>query len=89
MLLQIFLNVYDSLQVGPRKKFRADLASTVGDDLSSDLSDHIAERSDCINRFSELYGRMPLVASEFRADPLLYKEKMPTGLQKYPDIGTL
>ncbi len=75
------------LQVGPRKKFRAD--SALGEDLSGDIRGHIAERTECVNHFARLYGRMPLVASEFRADPLLYKERMPDRMLKYRDIGSL
>lgn len=57
--------------------------------LSTD-SGHMVERTECINRFSQLMGGNPLVPTEFRADPVLYKvEGVPARLKWYPDMGTM
>jgi glucuronyl/N-acetylglucosaminyl transferase EXT2 len=75
--------------IGPRKKFRC---LTVECDnsgmLSQDLS-HLARRSQCINKFTRVYGGMPLKSVEWRADPVLYKENLPPNIQVYSDIGSL
>jgi glucuronyl/N-acetylglucosaminyl transferase EXT2 len=50
----------------------------------------MVERTDCINKFSEIYGKMPLIPVEFRADPVLYKvDNLPNKLKKFKDIGSL
>jgi glucuronyl/N-acetylglucosaminyl transferase EXT2 len=47
------------------------------------------ERSQCIDRFSSIYGSMPLQTVEFRADPVLYKDSFPEKLKRFNDIGSL
>lgn len=83
MYLILFFFVF---QVVPRKKFRC--PQCVKTMLSADTS-HMVERSECINFFAELYGAMPLKPVEFRADPVLYKDKLPGVLMKFSDLGTL
>lgn len=56
--------------------------------LSADLS-HMRERSRCINKFAEIYGGMPLINVEFRADPVLFKDTFPEKLKRFNDIGAL
>lgn len=78
------------IKVAPRKKFKC--PECVNDLLSIDLSDmaaHMAERSECINRFTQIYGRLPLRSVEFRADPVLYKDNLPEAFKKFNDIGSL
>lgn len=51
---------------------------------------HYKERSDCLQHFSKLFGRMPLKAVEFRIDPVLYKtEGVARESMAYPDMGEL
>ena len=56
------------IKVTPRKKFKCpECANT--DLLSTDLSEmreHMAERTDCINRFAKIYGRLPLRTVRFK-----------------------
>ena len=73
-------------QVVPRKKFKCPECAEVM--LSAD-SGHMVERSACITLFMKLYGSMPLKAVEFRADPVLFKDKLPGVLKKFNDLGTL
>nr|CAG4638269.1 EOG090X01LY [Cyclestheria hislopi] len=75
------------IKVTPRKKFKC--PECVNNEmLSADLS-HMVERSDCINRFVNIYGMLPLQSVEFRADPVLYKDNLPDVFKRYKDIGSL
>lgn len=56
--------------------------------LSADLN-HMVERSHCIDKFSAIYGRMPLEVVEFRADPVLYRDTFPEKLKRFNNIGSL
>jgi len=60
------------LKVSPRKKFKCTECSQQVS-ISVDPG-HMVERSECINFFVEEFGKMPLKAVEFRADPVLYKD---------------
>ncbi|KAL9877122.1 exostosin glycosyltransferase sotv isoform 1-T4 [Glossina fuscipes fuscipes] len=75
------------IKVTPRKKFKCP-ECTNNEMLSADLN-HMRERSYCINEFTQIYGRMPLRAVEFRADPVLFKDNFPEKLKRFSDMGTL
>ncbi|XP_054271182.1 exostosin-2 [Macrosteles quadrilineatus] len=75
------------IKVTPRKKFKCPECVNT-EMLSLDLS-HMVERSECINRFTSIYGYMPLHTVEFRADPVLYKDSFPEKLKRFNDIGSL
>lgn len=75
------------IKLGPRKKFRCPECSNV-DMLSADAG-HLLERSFCINFFASVYGYLPLITAEYRADPVLYKEKVAAEEMRFPDIGAL
>jgi len=49
--------------------------------LSEDDS-HFQERHNCINFFSRVYGYMPLLYTQFRADSVLFKTRIPPDKQK-------
>jgi len=49
--------------------------------LSEDDS-HFQERHKCINFFSRVYGYMPLLYTQFRADSVLFKTRIPPDKQK-------
>lgn len=80
------------LKVSPRKKFKCTECG-LQNSISVDPG-HMVERSECINFFVKEFGKMPLKAVEFRADPVLYKDD-PTKhnkeniIPKYPDMGPL
>lgn len=76
------------MKVTPRKKFKCPECSP-SDMLSADVIKHLNDRSDCINRFTSVYGLMPLKTVEFRADPVLYKDNLPEKLKKFNQIGSL
>jgi len=75
------------IKVTPRKKFKCPKC-TSKDMLSADMT-HMKERSNCINKFTEFFGGMPLIKAEFRADPVLYKDTFPEKLKRFNDIGAL
>ncbi|CAA9999771.1 unnamed protein product [Nesidiocoris tenuis] len=75
------------IKVTPRKKFKCP-ECTNNEMLSADLN-HMIERSQCIDRFAAIYGRLPLRAVEFRADPVLYKDVFPEKLKRFNNIGSL
>ncbi|XP_022237779.1 LOW QUALITY PROTEIN: exostosin-2-like [Limulus polyphemus] len=75
------------IKVTPRKKFKCPECTNV-EMLSADVI-HMAERSECINKFAQVYGKMPLKTVEFRADPVLYKDNFPEKLKRFNNIGSL
>ncbi|GFQ95834.1 hypothetical protein TNCT_268701 [Trichonephila clavata] len=75
------------IKVTPRKKFKCPECTNV-EMLSADVI-HMAERSECINRFAESYGVMTLKTVEFRADPVLYKDNFPEKLKRFNNVGSL
>lgn len=75
------------IKVTPKKKFRCPECTNT-EMLSADLT-HMVERTQCINRFSSIYGSMPLQSVEFRADPVLFKDVFPEKLKRFNDIGSL
>lgn len=75
------------LQVTPKKKFRCPECTNT-EMLSADLT-HMVERTQCINRFTDIYKNMPLKSVEFRADPVLFKDQFPEKLKRFKEIGSL
>lgn len=43
---------------------------------------HFEERSECINFFVRVYGYMPLLRTQFRADSVLFKTRLPSDKSK-------
>ncbi|KAL3277943.1 hypothetical protein HHI36_013284 [Cryptolaemus montrouzieri] len=75
------------IKVTPRKKFKCP-ECTNNEMLSADMG-HMIERSQCVDRFAKIFGRMPLQSVEFRADPVLFKDPFPEKLKRFNDIGSL
>lgn len=72
----------------PRKKFKCPTCNN-NEMLSTD-SGHMVVRTDCINKFAQIMGFMPLISAEFRADPVLYKvDGIPKQLRRFTDMGTM
>lgn len=51
--------------------------------------DHFAQRQTCMNRFASWFGTMPLVHSQMRLDPVLFKDQVSILRKKYRDIERL
>ncbi|XP_034951756.1 exostosin-2 [Chelonus insularis] len=75
------------IKVTPKKKFRCPECTNT-EMLSADLA-HMAERTQCINRFTNIYKTMPLKSVEFRADPVLFKDVFPEKLKRFNAIRSL
>jgi len=48
----------------------------------SDDSLHFKERHSCINLFTSIYGYNPLLYTQFRADSVLFKTRLPSNIAK-------
>uniref|UniRef100_A0A3Q3MLY3 Exostosin glycosyltransferase 1b n=1 Tax=Labrus bergylta TaxID=56723 RepID=A0A3Q3MLY3_9LABR len=51
--------------------------------------DHFAQRQTCMNKFTSWFGAMPLVHSQMRLDPVLFKDQVSILRKKYRDIERL
>ncbi|KAM9551790.1 exostosin-1-like isoform 2-T4 [Salvelinus alpinus] len=51
--------------------------------------DHFAQRQTCMNSFSSWFGFMPLLHSQMRLDPVLFKDQVSILRKKYRDIERL
>ncbi|KAF4092072.1 hypothetical protein AMELA_G00016780 [Ameiurus melas] len=51
--------------------------------------DHFAQRQSCMNSFAAWFGFMPLVHSQLRLDPVLFKDQVSILRKKYRDIERL
>lgn len=48
--------------------------------------EHFNQRQECINTFASWFGYMPLVHSQFRLDPVLFKDQVSVLRKKYKDM---
>jgi len=80
-------------KVGPRKKFKCSTPSCENAGMLSSNSGHLEERSKCMDMFIKIYKedgyRGNLEKVEFRADPVLFKEKFPDAMKEFRAIGSL
>ncbi|KAM6968219.1 exostosin-1a-like [Aplochiton taeniatus] len=51
--------------------------------------DHFTQRQTCMNQFASWFGGMPLVHSQTRLDPVLFKDQVSILRKKYRDIERL
>ncbi|XP_069776673.1 exostosin-1-like [Narcine bancroftii] len=51
--------------------------------------DHFAQRQTCMNTFASWFGFMPLIHSQMRLDPVLFKDQVSILRKKYRDIERL
>ncbi|XP_050306705.1 exostosin-2 isoform X2 [Anthonomus grandis grandis] len=75
------------IKVTPRKKFKCPECAS-NEMLSADIG-HMVARSQCVDRFAQIFRRMPLKLIEFRADPVLFKDSFPEKLKRFNNIGSL
>uniref|UniRef100_A0AAX7TZ35 Exostosin glycosyltransferase 1 n=1 Tax=Astatotilapia calliptera TaxID=8154 RepID=A0AAX7TZ35_ASTCA len=48
--------------------------------------EHFNQRQECVNSFANWFGYMPLVHSQFRLDPVLFKDQVSVLRKKYKDL---
>ncbi|KAG2468540.1 EXT1A protein, partial [Polypterus senegalus] len=51
--------------------------------------DHFAQRQTCMNSFASWFGFLPLLSSQMRLDPVLFKDQVSILRKKYRDIERL
>lgn len=51
--------------------------------------DHFAQRQTCMNKFASWFGGMPLIHSQMRLDPVLFKDQVSILRKKYREIERL
>ncbi|XP_066191137.1 exostosin-like 1 [Sylvia atricapilla] len=49
-------------------------------------SRRFSQRQDCLNQLADWFGYMPLVSSQLRLDPVLYKDQVSVLRKKYPGL---
>ncbi|NXM58455.1 EXT1C protein, partial [Illadopsis cleaveri] len=49
-------------------------------------SRRFSQRQDCLNQLADWFGYMPLVSSQLRLDPVLYKDQVSVLRKKYPSL---
>ncbi|NXQ94371.1 EXT1C protein, partial [Sagittarius serpentarius] len=47
---------------------------------------HFSQRQDCLNQLADWFGYMPLVSSQLRLDPVLFKDQVSVLRKKYPRL---
>lgn len=77
------------IKVTPRKKFKCHSQQCTNAEMLSADTNHMIERSECINLFTKIYGTMPLKTVLYRADPVLFKDNFPEKLKRFNDVGSL
>lgn len=77
------------IKVAPRQKFKCQTEGCQGETILSADTSHMVERSDCLNKFVDAFGSLPIKTVEFRADPVLYKENIPDAFKPFADVGSL
>lgn len=77
------------IKVTPRKKFKCHSQQCSNAEMLSADTNHMIERSECINLFTSIYGTMPLKTVLYRADPVLFKDNFPEKLKRFNDVGSL
>ncbi|XP_030645030.1 exostosin-1c [Chanos chanos] len=48
--------------------------------------EHFSQRQECVNAFASWFGYMPLVHSQFRLDPVLFKDHVSVLRKRYKDL---
>lgn len=49
-------------------------------------SRRLSQRQDCLNQLAHWFGYMPLVSSQLRLDPVLFKDQVSVLRKKYPSL---
>lgn len=48
--------------------------------------EHFTQRQECVNTFASWFGYMPLMHSQFRLDPVLFKDHVSVLRKRYKDL---
>ncbi|XP_012693106.2 exostosin-1c [Clupea harengus] len=74
------------IKVAQRKQYK-ELPSPQGTKMAPWANpEHFTQRQECVNTFASWFGYMPLVHSQFRLDPVLFKDHVSVLRKKYKDL---
>ncbi|KAK6474157.1 exostosin-1c-like [Huso huso] len=74
------------IKVIQRKQYKEVLSTQGMKSLHWVNPDHFSQRQDCMNVFAHWFGYMPLVHSQLRLDPVLFKDQVSILRKKYKDL---
>uniref|UniRef100_A0A3Q3RMQ8 Exostosin glycosyltransferase 1b n=1 Tax=Mastacembelus armatus TaxID=205130 RepID=A0A3Q3RMQ8_9TELE len=79
------------IKVTQKKQYKETMMGQVRSSRASRWADpdHFAQRQTCMNKFASWFGAMPLVHSQMRLDPVLFKDQVSILRKKYRDIERL
>ncbi|KAK3506845.1 hypothetical protein QTP70_029252 [Hemibagrus guttatus] len=79
------------IKVTQKKQYKETMMQQVRGSKSSRWADpdHFAQRQSCMNSFAAWFGFMPLIHSQLRLDPVLFKDQVSILRKKYRDIERL
>uniref|UniRef100_A0A671VR36 Exostosin glycosyltransferase 1 n=1 Tax=Sparus aurata TaxID=8175 RepID=A0A671VR36_SPAAU len=79
------------IKVTQKKQYKETMMGQVKSSRASRWADpdHFAQRQTCMNKFASWFGAMPLVHSQMRLDPVLFKDQVSILRKKYRDIERL
>lgn len=76
------------IKVTQRKQYRDTMLTPSTSALAARWlsAEHFQQRQECLNLFSSVMGTMPLVRSQMRLDPVLYKDPVSNMRKRYRKI---
>ncbi|XP_072357134.1 exostosin-1-like isoform X1 [Scyliorhinus torazame] len=75
-----------SIKVTQKKQYKETLMQQGSKSTLWANPDHFTQRQNCINTFASWFGSMPLVQSQLRLDPVLFKDQVSILRKRYRDI---
>ncbi|KAF1435737.1 Exostosin-1a, partial [Spheniscus mendiculus] len=74
------------IKVTQRKQHKEPVPQQVKGTAGAAGSRRFTQRQDCLNQLADWFGYMPLVSSQLRLDPVLFKDQVSVLRKKYPRL---
>ncbi|KAF1653783.1 UNVERIFIED_CONTAM: Exostosin-1c, partial [Eudyptes robustus] len=74
------------IKVPQRKQHKETVPQQVKGTAGAAGSRRFTQRQDCLNQLADWFGYMPLVSSQLRLDPVLFKDQVSVLRKKYPRL---
>ncbi|KAF1429013.1 Exostosin-1c, partial [Spheniscus humboldti] len=74
------------IKVTQRKQHKEPVPQQVKGTAGAASSRRFTQRQDCLNQLADWFGYMPLVSSQLRLDPVLFKDQVSVLRKKYPRL---
>ncbi|KAF1464383.1 Exostosin-1a, partial [Pygoscelis antarcticus] len=74
------------IKVTQRKQHKETVPQQVKGTAGAAGSRRFTQRQDCLNQLADWFGYMPLVSSQLRLDPVLFKDQVSVLRKKYPRL---